>query len=108
MDSFTLTTGTALVLVISLAIYQLGKPKPLPHIPHNKLHWFTGDFPFIEQVIKEKPGFSYAFDDIATRLGPVSQVCEHSVVPVIGSYIPSRWFLDLEHRGLANSSAPGM
>ncbi|KAJ7862214.1 cytochrome P450 [Mycena leptocephala] len=75
MDSFTLTTGTALVLVISLAIYQLGKPKPLPHIPHNKLHWFTGDFPFIEQVVKEKPGFSYAFDDIATRLGPVSQVC---------------------------------
>jgi hypothetical protein len=35
-------------------------------------------------------------------------VCEHSVVPVVGSYIPSRWFLDLEHRGLVNSSAPGM
>jgi hypothetical protein len=108
MESFTLTTGTALVLALSLAIYQLGKPKPLPHIPHNKLHWFTGDFPFILQVGKEKSGFSYAFDDIATRLGPVSQVCELSVVQVIGSYIPSRWFLDLEHRGLVNSSAPGM
>ncbi|KAJ7347439.1 cytochrome P450 [Mycena albidolilacea] len=73
MDSSTLKTGAAL-LAVSLAIYQLGKPKPLPHIPHNKLHWFAGDYPFVVRIGREKSGFSYAFDHIATRLGPVSQV----------------------------------
>jgi hypothetical protein len=108
MDSSTLKTGAAL-LVVSLAIYRLGKPKPLPHIPHNKLRWFAGDYPFVLRIGREKSGFSYAFDDIATRLGPVSQVCKRSVVYVVGQLlILFRSFLDLEHRGLVNSSAPEM
>ncbi|KAJ7815931.1 cytochrome P450 [Mycena leptocephala] len=74
MDSATLVTGAAVVLAGSLAIYQLGKPKPLPFIPHNKLPWFKGDTPFLMKMGKENPGFSYAFDDTATRLGPVSQL----------------------------------
>ncbi|KAJ7815712.1 cytochrome P450 [Mycena leptocephala] len=74
MDSTTLVTSAAIVLAGSLAIYQLGKPKPLPLIPHNKLPWFKGDTPFLVKMGKEKPGLSYAFDDTAIRLGPVSQL----------------------------------
>ncbi|KAJ6628495.1 cytochrome P450 [Mycena sp. CBHHK59/15] len=74
MDSAALVTGAAVVLAFSLTIYQLGKPKPLPLIPHNTLHWFKGDIPFLVKMGKENPGFSYAFDDTATRLGPVSQL----------------------------------
>ncbi|KAJ7893781.1 hypothetical protein B0H13DRAFT_854430 [Mycena leptocephala] len=59
MDSATLVTGAAVVLTGSLAIYQFGKPKPLPLIPHNKLHWLKGDIPFLVKMEKENSGFSY-------------------------------------------------
>ncbi|KAF8188875.1 cytochrome P450 [Mycena galopus ATCC 62051] len=74
MDSSMLVTGAAVVLTLSLTIYQLGKPKPLPLIPPNELQWFKGDIPFLVKMGKENPGFSYAFDATATRLGPVSQL----------------------------------
>lgn len=109
MDSATLVTGAAVVLAGSLAIYQFGKPKPLPLIPHNKLHWLKGDIPFLVKMEKENSGFSYAFDDTATRLGPVSQVCEPSLVqvPVVVADIACSSSLDSEHLGLLNSSASG-
>ncbi|KAJ7091852.1 cytochrome P450 [Mycena belliarum] len=74
MDPTALAIGASLVLALSLAIYQIGKPKPLPHIPHNKLQWFVGDIPFLARMAKEKGATTYAFDDTAARLGPVSQV----------------------------------
>ncbi|KAJ7129909.1 cytochrome P450 [Mycena crocata] len=74
MDANTLALGATVALALSWAIYQLGKPTPLPGIPHNKLNWFTGDIPFLARLAKEKGAITYAFDDTAMRLGPVSQV----------------------------------
>ncbi|KAJ7505699.1 cytochrome P450 [Mycena galericulata] len=74
MDPTTLAIGAFVVLALSFAIYQVGKPTPLPLIPHNKLEWFTGDIPFLAQQAKEKGSPTFAFDDTAMRLGPVSQV----------------------------------
>lgn len=75
MDPTSLALGASLVLALSLAIYQVGKPTPLPGIPHNKLKWFVGDIPFLTRLATEKGAITYAFDDTAMRLGPVSQVC---------------------------------
>ncbi|KAJ7459952.1 cytochrome P450 [Mycena latifolia] len=74
MEPTTLAIGASIVLALSVAIYQVGKPTPLPLIPHNKLQWFTGDIPFLAQLAREKGAITYAFDDTAMRLGPVSQV----------------------------------
>ncbi|KAF7309060.1 Cytochrome P450 [Mycena kentingensis (nom. inval.)] len=75
MDSTTtIALGATLVLSLSLAVYHIGKPTPLPGIPHNKLHWFTGDIPLLTYGVKEKGAITWAFDDTAKRLGPVSQV----------------------------------
>ncbi|KAJ7503433.1 cytochrome P450 [Mycena galericulata] len=73
MDPTTLAIGAFVVLGLSFAIYQVGKPTPLPLIPHNKLEWFTGDIPFLAQQAKEKGSLTFAFDDTGMRLGPVSQ-----------------------------------
>lgn len=83
MDSTSLTLGAAILLLLSFAIHRAGKPTPLPLIPHNNnLKWFVGDIPFIAKLAKERGGVSYAFDDTALRLGPVSQVCErYALVP---------------------------
>jgi hypothetical protein len=81
MDSTTFTIGASVVLVLSLVIYQVGKPTPLPLIPHNKLPWFVGDIPFLTRLAKEKGAITYAFDDTAMRLGPVSQVRGHRLIP---------------------------
>ncbi|KAF8194043.1 cytochrome P450 [Mycena galopus ATCC 62051] len=74
MDPAMLAIGAFGVLVLSLVIYQVGKPIPLPLIPHNKLQWFVGDIPFLTRLATEKGAITYAFDDTAMRLGPVSQL----------------------------------
>ncbi|KAJ7305635.1 cytochrome P450 [Mycena albidolilacea] len=75
MDSTSLTLGAGILLLLSFAIHHAGKPTPLPLIPHNSnLKWFVGDIPFIAKLAKERGGVSYAFDDTALRLGPVSQI----------------------------------
>ncbi|KAJ6582654.1 cytochrome P450 [Mycena vulgaris] len=75
MDSTSLALGAAILLALSFAIHRAGKPTPLPLIPHNdNLTWFAGDIPFIMRLAKEKGGVSYAFDDTALRLGPLSQI----------------------------------
>jgi hypothetical protein len=76
MDPTTFAIGASVVLALSFAIYQIGKPTPLPLIPHNKLEWFTGDIPFLARQAKEKGSLTFAFDDTARRLGPISQVFE--------------------------------
>ncbi|KAJ7860117.1 cytochrome P450 [Mycena olivaceomarginata] len=74
MDPTSLTLGAVILLLLSFAIHRAGKPTPLPLIPHNNLKWFVGDIPFIAKLAKERGGVSYAFDDTALRLGPVSQI----------------------------------
>ncbi|KAJ7882836.1 cytochrome P450 [Mycena leptocephala] len=74
MDPTTFAIGASVVLALSFAIYQIGKPTPLPLIPHNKLEWFIGDIPFLARQAKEKGSLTFAFDDTARRLGPISQV----------------------------------
>ncbi|KAJ7271167.1 cytochrome P450 [Mycena rebaudengoi] len=74
MDSPTLALGAFTVTVCLGIIHRLGRSTPLPLIPHNKLRWFIGDIPFLTRIAKEKGAISYAFDDTAVRLGPLSQV----------------------------------
>ncbi|KAJ6563669.1 cytochrome P450 [Mycena vulgaris] len=75
MDPTSLALGAVVLLILSFAIYRLGKPTPLPLIPHNKnLKWLVGDISFIAKMAKETGSISHAFDDTALRLGPVSQV----------------------------------
>jgi hypothetical protein len=74
MDSNTFAVGASIILALLLVIHRVGKPTPLPLIPHNKLRWLVGDIPFIAKVAKEKGAITYAFDDTVMRLGPVSQV----------------------------------
>ncbi|KAJ7280942.1 cytochrome P450 [Mycena rebaudengoi] len=90
MDPTTFAIGASIVLALSFAIYQVGKPTPLPLIPHNKLEWFTGDIPFLARQAKEKGSLTFAFDDTAMRLGPVSQVL--SVIIGLGASWASRLF----------------
>lgn len=75
MDPTTFAISATIILSLSFVIYEVGKPTPLPLIPHNKLKWFTGDIPFLARQAKEKGSLTFAFDDTAMRLGPVSQVC---------------------------------
>ncbi|KAF8186072.1 cytochrome P450 [Mycena galopus ATCC 62051] len=89
MDPATLAIGAFFVLVLSLVIYQVGKRIPLPLIPHNKLQWFVGDIPFLTRLATEKGAITYAFDDTAMRLGPVSHWC---VVVGLGASWASRLF----------------
>ncbi|KAJ7790786.1 cytochrome P450 [Mycena olivaceomarginata] len=74
MDAATLAIDAFVVLALSLAVYQFGKPKPLPSIPHNKLKWFLGDIPLLMRMLKERGASSYACEETAMRHGPVSQV----------------------------------
>ncbi|KAJ7354178.1 cytochrome P450 [Mycena albidolilacea] len=74
MDAATLAIDAFVVLALSLAVYQFGKPKPLPSIPHNKLSWFLGDIPLLMRMLKERGASSYACEETAMRHGPVSQV----------------------------------
>ncbi|KAJ7354193.1 cytochrome P450 [Mycena albidolilacea] len=74
MDAATLAIDAFVVLALSLAVYQFGKPKPLPSIPHNKLTWFLGDIPLLTRMLKERGANTYAFEETAIRHGPVSQV----------------------------------
>jgi hypothetical protein len=74
MDAATLAIDAFVVLALSLAVYQFGKPKPLPSIPHNKLTWFLGDIPLLTRMLKERGANTYAFEETAMRHGPVSQV----------------------------------
>ncbi|KAJ7853816.1 cytochrome P450 [Mycena olivaceomarginata] len=74
MDAATLAIDAFLVLALSLAVYQFGKPKPLPSIPHNRLTWFLGDIPLLTRMLKERGANTYAFEETAMRHGPVSQV----------------------------------
>jgi hypothetical protein len=107
MDSTTFTIGASVVLVLSLVIYQVGKPTPLPLIPHNKLPWFVGDIPFLTRLAKEKGAITYAFDDTAMRLGPVSQVRGYHLIPGAVVNIFYRSWLDSEPLGPADYSVLG-
>jgi hypothetical protein len=100
MDPTTFAIGASVVLALSFAIYQIGKPTPLPLIPHNKLEWFTGDIPFLARQAKEKGSLTFAFDDTARRLGPVSQVCLKACLP------PASWLI-LAYRLSLDSAHPG-
>ncbi|KAJ7067242.1 cytochrome P450 [Mycena amicta] len=75
MDPTSLALGAVVLLTLSFVIHHLGKPTPLPFIPHNNnLKWLGGDIPFIARMAKETGSVSHAFDDTALRLGPVSQI----------------------------------
>jgi hypothetical protein len=74
MNAATLAIDAFVVLAVSLAVYQFGKPRPLPSIPHNKLTWFLGDIPLLTRMLKERGANTYAFEETAMRHGPVSQV----------------------------------
>ncbi|KAF7369588.1 Cytochrome P450 [Mycena venus] len=74
MDATSLALFAVVLLALSFAIHHVGKPTPLPLIPHNNLKWFVGDIHFIAKLAKEKGTMTHAFDDTALRLGPVSQV----------------------------------
>ncbi|KAJ6583034.1 cytochrome P450 [Mycena vulgaris] len=74
MDPDMLAIGASVVFMLSLVIYQIGKPTPLPLIPHNELRWFPGDIPFLVRRFKEEGSIMNAFEDTAIRLGPISQV----------------------------------
>ncbi|KAF7309083.1 Cytochrome P450 [Mycena kentingensis (nom. inval.)] len=72
IDPNTLALGAAFIISLTWAVYQLGKPAPLPGIPHNSnLSWFAGDIPFIARGMKERGSSSIAFEDTAKRLGPI-------------------------------------
>ncbi|KAJ7868214.1 hypothetical protein B0H14DRAFT_2572453 [Mycena olivaceomarginata] len=75
MDATSLALGAVILFTLAFAIHHVGKPTPLPLIPHNNnLKWLVGDIPFITKLAKEKGTMTHAFDDTALRLGPVSQV----------------------------------